>query len=286
MSISAAARRLQRAAVRYALLGMHVFPVSPGSKMPYRGSRAELDGTDDPGEVEKLWELLPESNIGWALRFAPGVFVLDVDERNGGAEWLAARPAAFPDTVRVCTPSRGLGGHIWLGTTPALAGVSCKGLIDTYAEDGVRLLEDAVDIKGLQLGYVLLPPSSTEKGSYRFESGCSPLEQELADCPPWLEREILGRCVPAVRGSGPRHTFPVDHRSFYFGRLFDALGDLGKQVRPGVWVVQCPNAAQHSGKPRRFAGDTTIFAPPPGCTSGRGYFNCAHAHCDRLGDEL
>lgn|SRR5262245_9158664 len=286
--MNAEALRLKNAAVRYAQLGMSVFPCCPGQKVPYKGSHAELDGTSDPVEVAALWDALPGSNIGWALRFSPGVFVLDIDERNGGDVWLSQRAhGALPDTVRVQTPSRGMGGHVWLGTTPGLAGLSCKGLIDTYAEEGTRLCEDGVDLKGLQLGFVILPPSVIRgRGSYVFESGCSIMEQDIAPCPEWLEREIAGRSKPVVEYGGAQHTEPVDYRSFYLGRLFDALGDLGKQVRPGVFVVQCPNAAQHSGKPRRFAGDTTIYAPPPGMRSERGFFNCAHAHCSWVGGSL
>lgn len=277
--------RLKRAAVKYAQLGMHVFPICPGGKIPYPGSHAELDGTNDPAEVSVLWSELPGSNIGWALRFDPGAFVLDVDARNGGCEYMSNRPP-MPETVTVVTPSRGGSQHYWLQTTPDLAQVRSKGLRDQYAtKDGGRF-EDAVDVKGLPLGYVLLPPSQTDKGRYYFESGLSPLEVDMAECPRWLERELTSAGTGRKAKTGKARTANVDPQSFYMGRLFAALGDLGKQCRPGVFVVQCPNADQHSGKPRRFAGDAVIFAPELGSTRDRGSFFCAHAGCSEVGRAL
>lgn len=277
--------RLRRSAVMYASMGMHVFPIQAGGKIPYGGSHGELDGTSNPAEVDVLWRELPGSNIAWALRFDPGAFVLDVDARNGGCDWMSERPP-MPPTVTVLTPSKGGSQHYWLGMTTALSTVRATNLRDAHVSE-MGGLEDVVDLKGLPLGYVLLPPSRTTKGGYYFEAGLSPLEQDLAPCPTWLEAEILvhsGRKRPS-RVTAP-HADAQDAQSFYLGRLFAELGALGEQVRPGVWVVQCPNAAQHTGAPRRFAGDSTIHAPPVGSRSKRGAFYCAHAHCEGVGRDL
>jgi hypothetical protein len=147
---------------------------------------------------------------------------------------------------------------------------------------GELALVDAVDIKGLQHGYVILPPSELKgRGRYMFEVECSPLEQEIARCPEWLEAEILASATKRQRKA--QHEAPVSPASFYFGRLFMDLGMLGPELRFGVWAVECPNADQHSGKRRRpVSGDTVICAPPPGSRSDRGWFFCAHAHCSEL----
>lgn len=272
------ARRMRAAASAYTRLGIHVFPLVPGTKFPYRGTHGELDAINDTELAERWWTMLPGSNIGWALRYSPGVFVLDVDERSGGSEWLTERER-LPDTVRVQTPSMGLGGHHWLALTPALSYVSSTGLRDHWPVGECALI-DSVDVKGLHRGYVVLPPSEIKgKGSYRFEVDCSPLEQEIATCPQWLESEIL-RDAESHQPT-PSHQFDVDPGSFYFGRLFLELGLLGPQIRHGVWHAHCPNREQHTGKPRSLAGDVIVFAPPPG-RRGQGWFYCAHAHCKNL----
>lgn len=247
---------LQRAAVGFAQQGMHVFPLRPGSKMPHPGSRGEKDGSDDPNLAERRWGSLVGSNIGWALRYN-NVFVLDIDERNGGCEWLDGRPA-LPETIQVITPSRGRGGHWWFWRPPTLEGVRCKGLAA------------GVDLKGLAFGYVLLPPSAISARSLPYEwSGASVISQP----PDWLVHEILGKKTPpppAPRSAEPR-VAPWTVRGL---QAFEAEGLLGKEIKPGLWTALCPNRQEHSERRRDFAGDTVIFVH-----GKRAVFYCSHSHC-------
>lgn len=280
--MDAFARRMRASAVKYAQLGFQIFPLSPGSKMPWKGSHGELDASADPEHAERMWTELPRSNIAWA----PGsssAWVLDVDERSGGAEWLHTRlreQGALPDTVRVLTPSRGLGAHYWFTKGSGLLGVKCNLIGEEWRNGhGEKLAHDTVDVKGVQSGYVLMPPSRSAKGCYCFDGGVSFLEQEIAPTPLWLEETVREQGAPLT----PRteHTSRIEASSFYLGEWFEAHHLLGTQIRPGVWTALCPNREQHSGKPRKYAGDVLVFAPPPG-RLGRGWAYCAHAHCRDL----
>ena len=66
------------AAINYVNKGqMKVFPLQPGSKEPYPGSRGFKDASDDVMTVTKWWEERPDSNIG----VATGGFFLGVRYR-------------------------------------------------------------------------------------------------------------------------------------------------------------------------------------------------------------
>lgn len=273
------ARLMRAGALHYAAAGFEIFPLQVGGKRPYQGTHGELDATQSLELVERIWTELPGSNIGWALRYHPGAFVLDVDERSGGAEWLARRPE-LPHTVRVLTPSRGLGGHYWFRTPEALANVKCAGLSDEWVNGyGEQLSVDHVDIKGIQNGYVILPPSHAGSSGYHYDATARFGEAPIAECPEWLADEILSQSESTT----PRvdHVASVDAESFLLGAIFVELGLLGAELRPGAWHALCPNREQHTGKPRKFGGDVILFAPPPG-RGGPGYAYCAHSHCREL----
>lgn len=271
--LDAHARRMQRCAVYYAELGFCVFPVKHGGKFPYKDTRGELNGSDDPAFVREVWEAFPGANIGWALRYHPGCFVLDVDARNGGNEWLARRPP-LPSTISVATPS-GNSAHHWLRPSVDIATIGARGLEDTCGR---------VDIKGLPYGYVLLPPSQVKGKEYRWIR--SPREAELEECPEWLESEIWhSKRTKQREDRGAVRQHRLDHgdcRSLVV--VMRELGYLGPQLRPGVWLARCPNERQHSDRRKPFSGDTLVFEP---CRPGApGWLYCAHSHCQDIMKEI
>lgn len=258
---------LRDAAVGFARAGFCVFPLAPGGKIPVAGSHGELDGSDDTASVEAIWRCEPNANIGLALRYHSGLFVLDVDARNGGLEWLKKRPS-LPKTITASTPSLG-SSHYWFRTTEPLLGCKTRGLDD---EDGAK-----VDIKGLPYGFVVLPPSRTDKGCYRWL--LPPQDTELALCPEWLESEIWHSCKARRIAQWRPCSGPMLGKRSLVIEMRDA-GLLGEQIRPGVWLCRCPNETNHSEKRRPFGGDTLVFDPThPG---GRGWLYCAHAHCQDI----
>lgn len=142
------------------LKGVKVFPCVPMGKEP-----ATKDGwhvaTDDLAQIAEWRRINPDFN--WACATGPsGLFVIDVDPN--GLDWwakLLERDPAIRDAVerayQVRTPRGGL--HVYFrGEGPSTASRIADG-IDTRG--GIR--KDGKIISG---GYVLLPGSRTDKGSY------------------------------------------------------------------------------------------------------------------------
>jgi hypothetical protein len=254
--------RFGRSARAYAERGLHVFPLRPGRKDPCPGSHGERDATTDAATIDRWGRQWPDANVG-IVPGASGLFVLDVDVRNFGHESLAVLPA-LPDTATTCTG--GGGWHYWFRRTQALDGRRCK----TLHVDGVNV--SGIDVKGVCSGYVVAPPSIHPSGRrYLWEASSRVDEIPIAEAPGWL--------VDLAHRSGKRaiqhtpHTVPVEAEAFALGVMFARAGMLGRQVRPGVFAVRCPNEQAHSqGAP--FDSSTVIFAPKePG---GRGTFYCSH----------
>lgn len=125
-------------ALKYAGQGWSVFPIVPGTKVPYKDTHWKEDSTNDPEQINLLNDLYPDSN--WALDCGKsGIFVLDVDTQKG------ATPPEL-DTYTVRTPSGGY--HLYYkGAGPNSGGELGLGL----------------DTRGIG-GYVLIPGSKNAKG--------------------------------------------------------------------------------------------------------------------------
>ncbi|HKO49969.1 MAG TPA: bifunctional DNA primase/polymerase [Polyangiaceae bacterium] len=258
--------RMRRAALYYAReLGWPIFPLTPCTKVPLIPRRRKghgcLDATTDLKQIADWWTAWPTANIGLALGDpCGGIFALDIDPRNWGDRWLIwDKFGALPDTVE--SFSGGGGIHI-LFRGPSANGLLMKG----------------VDVKSTG-GYIALPPSVHPNGKrYASELSSGPHQIQVANAPHDILRAIC-------RGQRPNHGVrarlghEVDPRSFVLGNAFLAAGWLGKQLRPGVWAVLCPNRDQHTTG-QDFDTSTVIFAPAgPG---GRGRFHCSHSHCMSL----
>lgn len=107
---------LERDAVKLAVEGFDVFPVTPGRKDPplVRFTQA---ATSDPIAVAEFWHKHPAANIG--VRTGGGTFVLDVDSYKPGAQRLDIE---IPETTTVKTP-RGGRHYYFTGNVPSRPGV-------------------------------------------------------------------------------------------------------------------------------------------------------------------
>jgi len=147
------------------LKGCKLFPCVPLGKLP-----ATKDGwhvaTDDPAQLAEWQRVNPQFN--WAVATGlSGLFVVDVDP--AGLDWwakLLERDSDIQEAVarayQVKTPRGGL--HVYFkGEGPSTASRIAEG-IDTRG--GIK--KDGKIVSG---GYVLLPGSKTEKGSYEALPG-------------------------------------------------------------------------------------------------------------------
>lgn len=149
---------LHSAALWYASVGLHVFPLQPGGKIPFKGSNGCKDGTTDTDRINRWWEGNPHANIGIATGFV--VDVVDIDghpgQRSRVARWDDVFASIDADSVaKVLTPRVG-GMHIYV---PAQGDGNAAGIFP------------GIDYRGLG-GYVVAPPSvvtdGPNPGRYRF----------------------------------------------------------------------------------------------------------------------
>lgn len=139
------------AALWYAEQNLRVFPLQPGSKVPFKGSRGCHDATSDLEAVNAWWGATPDANIGLATGGL--VDVVDIDGELG--QRSRARNTAMFDSLhvigKVLTPRPG-GMHLYV---PATGKGNKAGLLG------------GIDYRGVG-GYVVAPPSRTDVGSYRW----------------------------------------------------------------------------------------------------------------------
>lgn len=151
---------LHQAALWYVDMGLRVFPLGQGSKIPFKGSRGCLDATNDAGRINDWWTATPDANIGLATGHL--VDVVDIDgpggQKSRAQHWDQIFAAIEADQVaKVSTPRPG-GMHIWVPAT---------------GEGNSTNIVPSVDYRGLG-GYVVAPPSviapggKDHPGTYRF----------------------------------------------------------------------------------------------------------------------
>jgi hypothetical protein len=154
---------LLSAALYYASMGLRVFPLSPGSKIPFKGSDGCLGATSNPELIRDWWGDDPDSNIGLATGYL--VDVIDIDgpagQKSRVDHWADIFEQIDADSIAKVTTPRPGGMHIWV---PANGQGNAAGILP------------GVDIRGAG-GYVLAPPSilvegrckpSDTPGTYRF----------------------------------------------------------------------------------------------------------------------
>lgn len=137
---------LLRAALTYTKAGWPVFPLQPGTKVPYKNTRGFKDATRDPARVHAWWSRHPDSNIGTPTGVK--VDVLDVDVRQAGdgfdnLELLIQAGLARGVIARAQTRNAGEQWFYPAAPTPQ----PCTSIKGEY-----------IDIKAAG-GYVVLPPS-------------------------------------------------------------------------------------------------------------------------------
>ena len=170
-------------ALKYASLGLRVFPIREGLKTPAvpKGFHA---ATSDITIITQWWAENPKYNVAIRTGRQSGIFSLDIDCKNGkdGFLWLEAQ-GDMPPTIIQKTPS---GGKQFIFKTPDFLITSNSGK-----------LAEGIDIRGEQ-GYILAPPSylketSTYKfsGFYEWVSDQGIGDMEIPNAPQWLIDKLI-----------------------------------------------------------------------------------------------
>ena len=157
------------AALQYVSEGMSVIPLNPNEKTPLQNSWAQLQKTRlSKDEVLKIWEDVPEANVGIVTGEISGLSVLDIDGKPG-AMAIHAAEVRLPETRVVRTPN---GLHYYFQFTPDL-------------KQSTSII-DHVDIRSTG-GYVVAPPSTINEDVYKVAKNLPPVFWN--DIP----EELLGR---------------------------------------------------------------------------------------------
>lgn len=171
------------------LKGVPIFPVVAGGKLPAT-KNGWKDASTDPAQIAEWQRILPDCNWGVATGLAR-LFVFDIDP--DGLDWwhkLLERDPSIKSAVnqafQVRTPRGGL--HVYFsGEGPSTASRIAEG-IDTRG----GITQGDKIVSG---GYVVLPGSKTDKGSYEALPGgvIAPIPPHMAALVPARQKtDTLG----------------------------------------------------------------------------------------------
>lgn len=220
------------AAVGYAKRGWRVIPLhtpctagcscknvtcSSIGKHP-RTKNGLKDATTEEAIIRGWWQAWPSANVGIVTGACSGLFVLDIDPRDGGAESFGDLCDAYGQIDQTIEARTGSGGMHLLFKHPGMtignsAGKLGKGL-DTRGDGG----------------YIVAAPSTHASGR-RYE-WVSEDGQGLSDVPPWLLATLLEKPKPTFRSNSPRES---TSRRWLGRALADAVA--GNRNATGYWLA-------------------------------------------------
>lgn len=190
---------LGEAALAYAAQGWSVLPLERRGKRPLL-PHGFVEASTDAATVARWWSRWPTANVGIAI--PPGVIVVDVDERHGGAKSLSALERRFGALPRnTLSAATGNGGwHLIYGVA---AGTELRRSVGS--ERNGRL---GIDLLVGGSGYLVAAPSVTTE-QYRWLS-----REPVAPAPPWLVDLVAVRAepVPSARRRSPGPTADTGSR--------------------------------------------------------------------------
>ena len=201
------AKREYMQALEYARRGWPVFPLVPGAKNPLTPNGV-YDATTDEAEINALWTLYPQANIGTPVGPTYHRIAIDVESTKGhGIDgfiyWkeLQETNEAIPSSFWWNT---------WSGGFNALLLIP-----DTVTEVSTVDLGKGVSIRASEGQYVVLPPSEYNGGVYTIIN-----DTPLGMAPQWIIDAVTGagkvvgggqkrksaKSLPSVAPQGQRHT--------------------------------------------------------------------------------
>jgi DNA-binding transcriptional ArsR family regulator len=236
--------QLLEAALDYARRGFDILPVGPNKKPHVRGGYKAARRKE--ALIRHWWAKWPDANIG--IVTGKGLMVLDPDDHGGlttGTDALAAL-GPLPRTPVVKTPQ---GRHVWfLGDGPT------------------RKVAPGLDLKG-RGGYVLVPPSRTEFGTYDWrvdldEASLAPLPALPSAQTTRLRAEARPGSVTAQGDTRSRESGDVDG-PIHEGDRHDSLVHRAVQLRyqgTGFEEILADIRSMNEGRCMPPKGDEEVVA--------------------------
>jgi putative DNA primase/helicase len=172
-----------------------VFPVVEGGKKPAvkMGVKA---ASKNRNMIKKHFSANPNLNYAVAMGSPSKIFAVDLDGPEGVANFRQLETAygRSARTVTVRTPN---GWHLYFRAPKYRIPNSVSGIANH------------IDIRG-DGGYVVGPGSRTPDGVYRFASGRSLADVEIAQAPAWLLKMIVPPVSPANESAKPAEISKID----------------------------------------------------------------------------
>lgn len=213
------------AALHYASLGWHVFPLAAGLKVPCTAHGVK-DATTDDTQIREWWTRWPNANIAVACGAASGIYVVDVDVTAtgdvNGLESLKEFPP-LPPTIRQDTPRGGF--HAFYRTADAPANRNS--------------FRPGIDIRGNGYYVVLAPSIHPNGGQYAWTPGYAPWEAQPAEYPDFMRPAT--RAPWAARPTVPPAALVTPPATLIVPRNDDVTR------RASLYLTHCDPAIQGQG---------------------------------------
>ena len=157
------------AALAHGKAGLFIFPILEGTKDQPLIKQWGIRASCDAAQITEWWTRWPQANIGLACMKSK-IAVIDSDVPNGEAtlQWLADLEDKILSPTKMARSPRGGIHRFYRGRIATTAGK----------------IGENVDTRGVGSGnggYVLLAPSRTEDGSYKWIEGAP-----MAEIDPWV----------------------------------------------------------------------------------------------------
>ena len=181
------------AALAYGKAGLCIFPILEGTKDQPLIKQWGIRASCDAAQITEWWTRWPQANIGLAC-MKSGIAVIDSDVPNGEGtlQWLADMEDKILSPTKMARSPRGGIHRFYRGRIATTAGK----------------IGENVDTRGVGSGnggYVLLAPSRTKDGSYKWIE-----KAPMAEIDPWIvkacgDAPMIGdnSQVPAVEQDTP-----------------------------------------------------------------------------------
>jgi hypothetical protein len=244
-------------ALKYAQMGLRVFPLQPGTKRPMTAHGVK-DATADPALIKEWWTRTPEAGIGLAARAEKvgDPCFLEFDQKPTLKDWAKNEGQPMPETRVHRSGGKGAPHFIFTHTEKSLALGNCDGSTAGREWFSFRASDR----------YIVAPPSIHPDSGKPYTVFA---DIEPTPIPDWV--------VDSIRANGTREKDfgaglrPV-HEDFDFDAFVEWVG--GVEDSDGNWYPfrECPVAG------RRHKGQGT-----KGCAlyydGGTLGFKCMAAEC-------
>ena len=204
----------------YAKFGLRSFPVNI-DKAPCTPN-GFYDATTDAVQLGQMFGRFPGAGVAIRTGIESGIFVIDVDPRQGGNDSIAAVEAEhgpLPTSAVVLTGGDDRGCHLYFAWPRQVTKIKSS---------AAKRLGPGVDIKATG-GYVVAPPSLHRSG-HRYEWASVEIPSVFSEAPDWLV-DILTTPEPAP---APAPTLAAgDDRP---GDWFNQHGDIEAVLTEHGWI--------------------------------------------------